>query len=68
MPKSYLKPEIVTEEHLTYLDDLQESGDTNMFGAPSYVQDEFDITKSEAREITSYWMATFEERQKDGND
>ena len=63
-----VKPEIVTEEHLDYLDTLRESGAVNMFGAPAYVEDDFGVTKREAREITSYWMATFEERQKDGND
>jgi hypothetical protein len=62
-----VKPEIVTEEHLEYLDDLRESGETNMFGAPAYIEDDFGVTKKEAREITSYWMATFEERQ-NGND
>jgi len=62
-----VRPEIVTEEHLEYLDDLRESGETNMFGAPAYIEDDFGVTKKEAREITSYWMATFEERQ-NGND
>tara|TARA_R110000824_G_scaffold8336_3_gene37658 strand:+ start:21765 stop:21950 length:186 start_codon:yes stop_codon:yes gene_type:complete len=58
------KPEIITEGHLTYLDNLRESGETNMFGAPAYVEQMFGVTKSEAQEITSYWMATFEERSK----
>jgi len=58
------RPEIVTEEHLEYLDDLRESGETNMFEAPAYLEDDFGVTKREARDITSYWMATFEERSK----
>ena len=57
------RPEIVTDEHLTYLDELRESGETNMFGAPAFIEDEFDVSKSEALDITSYWMATYEERQ-----
>jgi len=56
-----IRPEIVTEEHLTYLEELLESGETNMFGAPAYIEDDFGVTKREAREITSYWMATFKE-------
>jgi len=62
-----VKPEIVTEEHLEYLDDLRESGETNVYGAPAYLEDDFGVTRREARDITSYWMSTFEERQ-NGND
>ena len=35
------RPDIVTDEHLEYLDDLRESGVTNMFGAGSYLEDNF---------------------------
>jgi len=31
------RPEIVTDEHLDYLDELRESGVTNMFGAGAYL-------------------------------
>ncbi len=53
------RPEIVNDEHLEFLDDLRESAATNMFGASTYVKDEFDCTKKEAREIVGYWMETF---------
>jgi hypothetical protein len=56
------KPEIVKDEHLEYLDDLRESGVTNMFGAAPYVQECFDLTKNEARSILGYWMESSEER------
>jgi len=56
------KPESVTEEHLEYLDDLRESGDTNMYGAGAYVQREFGVQIEDAREILVYWMDTFSER------
>ena len=62
------RPEIVTEEHLTFLDELRESGETNMFGAPAYLEQVFDVTKKEARDITSYWMATFSERHSNDKD
>jgi len=58
------RPEIVTQEHLKYLDNLRESGTTNMFGAPEYVHNSFDVTRQEAREIVKYWMETFGDDEK----
>jgi len=55
------KPENCRDEQLDYLDDLRESGVTNMFGAGGYLQKEFDIKASEALEILKYWMETFGE-------
>lgn len=49
----------ITDEHLEYLDELRESGETNMFGAGSYLENEFLISKTEARTILKYWMDTF---------
>jgi hypothetical protein len=49
----------MTVEHKRFLDDLRESGDTNMFGAAPYVQEEFGVTRAEARAIVSAWMASF---------
>lgn len=56
------RPAIVTDEHLTYLDDLRESGETNMFGARPYVQREFGVSSREAQTILGYWMKSFSER------
>jgi hypothetical protein len=57
------KPEFVTDDMLEYLDDLRESGITNMFGARPYIEDEFpDLTSKEAGEVLIYWMYTFSER------
>ena len=44
------------QEVFEYLDRLRESGVTNMFGASPYVQEEFDITRKEARELLIKWM------------
>ena len=63
MKEQIEKPEIVTEEHLDYLDDLRESGITNMFGAGGYMQREFGVSREDANTILSYWMKTFGERQ-----
>ena len=54
-----MRPPIVTDEHLQYLDDLRESGVTNMFGARPYVEQEFYVSKSDASTILSYWMESF---------
>jgi hypothetical protein len=56
------KPEIVTEEHLQYLDELRESGETNMYGARPYLIQEFGLSKDDAATVLSYWMKTFGER------
>lgn len=54
------RPSTVLTEHLEYLDELRESGETNMFGASPYLRDEFpELTAQEAREIVAYWMKTF---------
>ena len=56
------RPKVVTEEHLEYLDDLRESGRTNMFGAAKYLTNEMGVDRVDARVITIYWMESFEER------
>jgi len=60
--KKTKRPDIVKEKHLAYLDDLRDSGDTNMFGAGPYLMEEFGVTRSESHEILGYWMDTFSER------
>lgn len=71
--KAEERPAFCKEKHLTYLDDLRESGETNMFGAGRYLDEEFPELRDgvvsfnsspKARKILSYWMATFSERQK----
>jgi len=52
------------QEVLEYLNDLRDSGDTNMFGASPYVQQRFGISKGESRKLVTLWMNNFKE---DGN-
>ena len=47
------------QEAYFFLDDLRDSGVTNMYGAGEYLQDEYDIDKYEAREILKSWMEDF---------
>ena len=43
-------------EVFEYLDELKESGVTNMFGAAIYLVEQFDIDIRDAREALSRWM------------
>jgi len=62
------QPNSVEESHLTYLDNLRESGATNMYGAGAYLQKAFDeLNRVEVHEILAYWMDSFEERH-NGNE
>ena len=47
-----------------YLDDLRESGKTNMFRAVPYLVKAFNITKYDAQRHLVKWMETFGERKK----
>mgnify|MGYP000052596726 CR=1 FL=1 len=49
----------MTAEHKEFLDDLRESGATNMFGAGPYVQRRFGVDKREAQAIVMEWMDSF---------
>ena len=49
------------DEVFAFLFDLRESGETNMWGAGSYVQEEFGFDKNLARDITLEWMKNFKE-------
>ena len=53
------RPEFVTEEHLTFLDDLRESGAVNMFGASGPIERKFGVSNANARNILMYWMKTY---------
>lgn len=43
----------------TYLNDLRDSGVTNMYGSPAYVQDAFGIEFKEASNLVGLWMENF---------
>ncbi len=47
--------------YFSFLNDLRDSGKTNMFGAAPYLQSAFDLEKREAREILTRWMKSFSE-------
>jgi hypothetical protein len=56
------RPEVAEDGHLAYLDELRESGVTNMYGARPYLQEAFGLEKQVATTILDYWMRSFSER------
>lgn len=62
METETVRPAIVTDEHLEYLDALRESGVTNMYGAGQYLESAFDVNRKDASVILVFWMRTFSER------
>ena len=53
-------------EYFSYLNDLRDSGQTNMFGAGEYLERDFNLDKREAREILTRWMRSFDENIDEG--
>ena len=43
------------KEYFDFLDDMQESGATNMFMAPMLLKDAFDLDRQEAVKIFTAW-------------
>ncbi len=60
--KTKERPAICADDHLNYLDDLRESGATNMFGAGPYLRKEFGLSKDESHEVLGWWMHSFSAR------
>lgn len=51
------------EEVFTFLDNLRESGVTNMFGASPYIREMWpELSRKEASALLVEWMETFEKR------
>jgi len=58
----------IEQEVMIYLNDLRDSGETNMYGAVPYILSEFEdiyseeeLNKQEASRILSLWMKNFNE-------
>lgn len=61
------RPEFCKPEHLHFLDDLRDSGITNMLGAAPYLIETFEVTRHEAKKILLYWMKTYSARVEAGD-
>ena len=51
--------EVTQEEVFSFLENLRESGVTNMFGAAPYISEYFDVNMSRARKMLSAWMESY---------
>tara|TARA_R100001460_G_scaffold11574_1_gene26974 strand:- start:121 stop:324 length:204 start_codon:yes stop_codon:yes gene_type:complete len=47
-------------DYFSSLDALRESGVMNMFGAPRWLQDNFDLNRNEARAVFVSWTESFQ--------
>ena len=47
------------ETFFPILDDLRESGEINMFGAPRWLQDNFGLSKEMALDVFTKWSENF---------
>tara|TARA_R100001377_G_C3096756_1_gene77777 strand:- start:76 stop:261 length:186 start_codon:yes stop_codon:yes gene_type:complete len=59
-----MSKEIVIDEHNqklwnVILDDLRDSGAINMFGAPSWLENNFAVPRKEAKLIFNNWTETY---------
>ena len=48
-------------EYYVYLEELRQSGETNMFGASPYLQSEFGLGRREAIKVLSNWRENYDE-------
>lgn len=47
------------QELFDYLDELRDSGVTNMFGAGAYLQRDFGLSRRQSHEVLQAWMKSF---------
>ena len=61
LPDKMVNDEFWRDEVYLYLEQLRETGETNMFGAGVYLEKHFELPKHEAREYLSDWMRQYNE-------
>lgn len=49
-------------EYFDFLDDLRESGQTNMLGGAVYLRENFPLDRKEASAVLHAWLKTFDAR------
>jgi len=65
MSGTKIKPPAFKPEHAQFLNKLQQSGRTNMWGAPPYLVAAYPtLTRDEANEIFVYWQENWDEFNK----
>ncbi len=53
-------PDFVTEEALSYMKELQESGAVNMFASTPYIQNALALDHKQAKELLMIYMSDYE--------
>ena len=53
----------LTDEHREYLEDLRQSGVTNMWAAPDFLERAFNLTHDEACEVFFAWKREKESKK-----
>ena len=51
------------EEYFDYLDALRESGKVNIFGAPGYLQEQFGLSREQAKDVWLAWTMQFKRKE-----
>ena len=51
--------DIEFDNYFEFLNNLRDSGVTNMFGAAPYLEDEFGLSRNEAIDILGQWMESY---------
>ena len=51
---------MIDKEYSDYLESLRQSGVTNMFGAGVYLENEFGLSKKDARNVLIEWMQSYQ--------
>jgi len=51
-----------------FLDNLRDSGVTNMFGASEYLESQYGLGHKESLVVLALWMKTFEQRHPKGEE
>ena len=59
LPDKMVEDEHLRNEIYLYLEELRESGETNMFGAGTYIQRDFKLSKDKAITYLSDWMKQY---------
>lgn len=55
--------EVNREEVYNFLDNLRDSGITNMFGAVPFISEMFEVSSETAKQLLKSWMETYSERK-----
>jgi len=59
LPDKMVNDEFWRREVYLYLEQLRETGETNMFGASAYLEKHFELPKIEARKYLADWMKQY---------